>query len=103
MDGGFFPTTEFSGILRIGAGANGKTVPLHVVRVVGPSSGGPVIDLTDAGKTPTGTVLSWDDGAAPDVTGWTVLGGNRTTALSVDAARKCVNVKTQTGCVIMFR
>ena len=48
-------------------------------------------------------MLSWDDGAAPDVTGWTVLGGNRTTALSVDAARKCVNVKTQTGCVIMFR
>ncbi|MBQ6339350.1 MAG: hypothetical protein IJI36_09405 [Kiritimatiellae bacterium] len=91
------------GILRIGAGANGKTVPLHVVRVVGPSSGGPVIDLTDAGKTPTGTVLSWDDGEAPDVTGWTVLGGNRTTALSVDAEQKCVNVKTQTGCVIMFR
>ena len=91
------------GILRIGAGANGKTVPLHVVRVVGPSSGGPVIDLTDAGKTPTGTVLSWDEGNAPDVTGWTVLGGNNTTTLSVDAARKCVNVKTQTGCVIMFR
>ena len=62
-----------------------------------------MIDLTAAGKTPTGTVLSWDDGEAPDVTGWTVLGGNRTTALSVDAARKCVNVKTQTGCVIMFR
>ena len=62
-----------------------------------------MIDLTDAGKTPTGTVLSWDDGEAPDVTGWTVLGGNCTTALSVDAEQKRVNVKTQTGCVIMFR
>lgn len=91
------------GILRIGAGANGKTVPLHVASVVGPSSGGPVIDLTAAGKEPTGTVLTWDEGDAPDVTGWSALGGNSTTVFSVDAERKCVNVKTQTGCVIIFR
>ena len=91
------------GILRIGADANGKTVPLHVASVVGPSSGGPVIDLTAAGEAPTGTVLSWDEGDAPDVTGWSALGGNRTTVFSVDAERKCVNVKTQTGCVIIFR
>ena len=48
-------------------------------------------------------MLSWEDGVAPDVTGWTVLGGNNTTTLSVDAERKCVNVKTQTGCVVIFR
>ena len=51
------------GILRIGAGANGKTVPLHVLSAAWPASGGVTVDLTAAGKTPSGTVLTWDEGA----------------------------------------
>ena len=91
------------GILRIAAGANGKTVPLHVSGAAWPASGGVTVDLTAAGKTPSGTVLSWDEGNVPDVSSWTVLGGNNTTTLSVDAANRRIEVKTQTGCMLIFR
>lgn len=91
------------GILRIAAGANGKTVPLHVLGAAWPASGGVTVDLTAAGKAPSGTVLSWDEGDVPDVSSWTVLGGNNTTTLSVDAANRRIEVKTQTGCMLIFR
>ena len=91
------------GILRIAADANGKTVPLHVPSVAWPTSGGMTLDLTAAGKTPSGTVLSWDDGEVPDVSGWTVLGGDPTTTLSVKIAKRCVEVKTRSGFSLIFR
>jgi len=96
-------TFSSGGILRVGMGADGKVAPLHVSSVAWPASGGMTIDFSNAGNAPIGTVLSWDEGDAPDVSGWTVLGGTHTTALSVDAERKCVKVKTQRGMAIIYR
>ena len=90
-------------VLRIASDANGDTVPLHVRWISWPASGGMTIDLTSAGAKPRGTVLSWDVGTAPEVEGWTVLGGDRTTVLYVNEKEKCVKASTVVGTMIYFR
>ena len=90
---------EPGGIVK--PGANGSTtVPVALGKVAWPSDGGVTVDLSALPRQVSGTVLTWTDGEAPDVSGWQVIG--RKGQLSVGADGKSVKL-SYSGLSVIIR
>ena len=90
---------EPGGIVK--PGANGSTMdPIALGKVVWPTSGGIVIDLSAVPRMAAGTILTWTDGEAPDVSLWRVIGQKG--LLSVGADGKSVEL-SHSGLSIIIR
>lgn len=92
---------EAGAVLKVKSDAEGKLVPLHLGTVDWPATGGVTVDVAAAGENLGGTVLTWSEGSAPDVSGWTVANGRKGLRFVVDGEGKCIRLNAAGMAVII--